>query len=839
VWRVTIKGLLAHKLRLALTALAIVLGVTFIAGTFVLTDTLHSTFDTLFGNIYQHVDFQVRGVAQLGSGGGATRNPVSESLLPTVRAVPGVEVAEGTIGGYAQFISHDGTAISTGGAPTIGVGWDPHPQLSPLRLAAGGPPTNAHEVVMDLGTADKYHFSVGQKVRILLRGPTQTFTISGLARFGTANNLAGATLAAFELPTAQRVLGQVGKFDAINVVAQPGTDQAQVQRAIAAVLPHDVEVVTGQTVVNEATNQVSQGLGFFNTALLVFGFIALFVGGFTILNTFSIIVGQRTRELALLRIVGASRRQVFRSVLGEAVIVGLVSSLVGLGLGVLAALGLEALLKGFGITLPSGPLVFEARTVIVCVIVGVGVTLVSAISPARRAVRIAPVAAVSDQQTETDVSMRRRITWGSVITVLGVIGLAYGLTKPAIAFVGLGAVLGFVGVALLSPVVARPMASGIGRPLARLLGMSGRLGRENSMRSPRRTAQTASALMVGLALVSAIAVFGASLARSATHSVQQAIRADIIVTTPNNAQGGFSITVAPRASAVPGVTATSTVYQDQFEVQGKVQGLTAVSTYQLAQTVNLQMTEGSSAALTAGQLLIDTKTANAKHLSAGDTVPVKFAKTGHTVMRIGGVYQDNGLIGSYLVGDRFFLAHFNNELPIAVLLKTDGSAAVEQQVKHALSGYPNLKIQSRAEFEQSQQQQVNQLLGLIYALLALAVIIALIGIVNTLMLSVFERTHEIGLLRAVGMRRRQIRAMIRSESVILAVFGALIGIVVGTLLGIALVSSLRSQGITEMVVPIPSLIIFLVLAALLGLLAASWPARRAAKLDVLAAIAAE
>ena len=545
MWRVTIKGLLAHKLRLVLTGLAIVLGVTFIAGTFVLTDTLHSTFDTLFSNIYQNVDFQVRGVAQLGSGGGATRNPVPESVLATVRAVPGVEVAEGAVAGTAQFISHDGTAISTGGAPTLGVSWDPAQQLSPLRLAAGGPPTTPHDVVMDLGTAKKYGFSVGQQVRILLRGPTQTFTISGLTRFGTADNLAGATLAAFQLPTAQRILGEVGKFDAISVVAQPGADKSQVQRAIASALPRGVEVVTGQTVINEQTSQVSQALGFFNTALLVFGFIALFVGGFTILNTFSIIVGQRTRELALLRIVGASRRQVFRSVLGEAAIVGLVSSLVGLGLGVLAAIGLEALLSGFGVTLPSGPIVFEARTVIVCLIVGVGVTLVAAISPARRAVRIAPVAAVSEQQTEAEIPLRRRITWGVVITRLGVIGLAYGLTKPPIAFVGLGALLGFVGVTLLAPVVARPMASGIGRPLARLLGMSGRLGRENSMRSPRRTAQTASALMVGLALVSVIAVFGASLSSSATASVQQAIRADIIITTSNKAPGRFQYHCRP------------------------------------------------------------------------------------------------------------------------------------------------------------------------------------------------------------------------------------------------------------------------------------------------------
>ncbi len=841
MWRVTIKGLLAHKLRLALTALAIVLGVTFIAGTFVLTDTLHNTFDTLFGNIYQNIDFQVRGVAQFGSGGTATRNPVPESLVATVQGVPGVEAAEGSVTGYAQYIGHDGKAISTGGAPTLGVSFDPNQQISALRLVQGTRPTTPDDVVMDLGTAQKYHFSVGQRVRILLQGPTKTFTISGIARFGTADNLAGATLAAFDIPTAQSLLGAVGQFDTINVVTQPGADKAVVQHAIARVVPRGVEVVTGQTVVNEATNAIGQALGFLNTALLVFAFIALFVGGFTILNTFSITVGQRTRELALLRIVGASRRQVFRSVLGEAAIVGVVASLIGLGLGVLAAVGLEKLLSGFGVTLPSGSLVFEARTVIVCLVVGVGVTLVAAISPARRAVRIAPVAAVSAQQTEEEVPLRRRFTRGGIITVIGVALLAWGLTAPAIALVGLGAVLIFVGVAMLAPAVARPIASVIGRPLARLLGTSGRLGRENSMRSPRRTAQTSSALMVGLALVSAIAVFGASLSRSATASVDNAISADLIVSTTNNSgNGNFSQVVPTVASSVPGVTASTTVYGNQFEFRSSLESLLAIGTKEMSQTVILNTTSGSGApALAAGDLLVDTTTANSDHLTVGEPVPVKFALTGRQTMRIGGIYQPNALVGHFLVSQAFFLRHFQNPLPGAVLLKTDGSSGVEHAVARALAPYPNVKVQSRAQFEASESAQVNQLLGLVYALLALAVVIALIGIVNTLMLSVFERTHEIGLLRAVGMKRRQIRAMIRSESVILAVFGAIIGIIIGTGLGIALVSALHSQGITNTVVPVSSLIVFLILAALLGLLAASWPARRAARLDVLAAIASD
>jgi putative ABC transport system permease protein len=837
MWKVTIKGLLAHKLRLALTALAIVLGVTFISGTFVLTDTLHNTFSNLFGNIYSKIDFQVRGVAQLGTGGNAVRNELPQSLLTTVQAVPGVAAAEGEVSGYAQFISPDGKAIQTGGAPTLGVNFDPDQQLSSLHLIQGGAPATASDVVMDAGTAQKYGFRVGQQVRVLTAGPTRTFTISGIAEFGNANNLAGATVAAFTLPTAQSIVQEPGKLDDINVVTAPGASKAAVQQAIAKVLPAGVQVVTGQTVVNESTDSVNQALGFFSTALLVFAFISLFVGGFTIFNTFSIIVGQRTRELALLRIVGASRRQVFRSVLGEAAITGLVSSAIGLGLGVLAALGLQALLRGFGITLPPGPLVFEPRTVLVGLLVGIGVTVVAAFGPARGAVRIPPVAALSDRQSGPAASLRRRFIIGAAAALLGVAVLALGLAKPAIALVGIGAVAIFVGTAVLAPAIARPLSGVIGRPLAGLLGEPGKLGRENSMRSPRRTAQTASALMVGLALVAAMSVFGASVSRSATSSADQAISADLIVTATGS--GAVSNSAVSLATAVPGVTASSKVYNGQFEFTSTLATLTAVSTANLASTVILRMTSGTSAALNSGELLIDTTTAQNKHLAVGDTVASRFALTGPATLRIGGIYQTNALIGSYLVSSAFFLSHFPAQPPGALLLRTTGGTSVNNAVTNALAPFPNIQVQTKAQFEATQVSSVNQLLGLVYALLALAVLIALIGIVNTLMLSVFERTREIGLLRAVGMRRRQVRTMIRSEAVILAIFGAIIGIIIGTAMGVALVSSLKQQGITVTVVPVSSLVIFLVLAAVLGLIAATWPARRAAKLDVLAAIAAQ
>ena len=847
MWRITVKGLRAHKLRLALTALAIVLGVTFVTGTLVLTDTLNNTFTTLFGQVYQNINFEVRGVAAFPTSGaaGAIRKPIPESIIAAVKDVPGVAVAEGGVSGYAQFIAPNGKAVTTGGAPTIGLSYGADRRLSSLRLVAGMPPTTSTQVVMDQGTARKYHFSVGNQVRILLPGSPQTFTLSGIVAFGTADNLAGATIAAFNLPTAQQLFGEQGHLNTIDVITTPNANKTAVEHGISAVLPAGVEVVTGQTVAAEQSSAINQSLGIFSTALLVFALISLFVGGFTIFNTFSITVGQRTRELALLRIVGASRRQVFRSVLFEALLLGVTASLVGIGLGVLTASGLEALIKAFGITLPSGSLVFQSRTVFVGLLVGVGVTVVSAISPARQAVKIPPIAAMSTYEVAQRESSARRLTIGAVIGVAGIVVLAIGLSQPAIQLVGIGAVGIFIAVGILAPAIARPVSSVLGRPLARILGVSGRIGRKNSMRSPRRTAQTSAALMVGMALVSTIAVYGASLSKSATGTVSDAVSADYIITAratggPNT---GFSLGTTEAVAKVPGVTRVTNVNSGQLEISRSLATLSSLAPSDLSSTVILKMSSGAAAkSLAEGQLLIDTNTANTNHLSVGSVVPVTFAETGPTTMRIGGIFKPNALLGSYLTGSAFFHTHFAaTTLPVALLLATSTGATppTSAAVKAALRGYPNLTVQTRAEFQKTEQTSIDQLLGLIYALLALAILIALIGIVNTLMLSVFERTHEIGLLRAVGMRRRQIRAMIRSEALILSVFGALIGVVVGTGLGVALADSLKQQGITDIVIPFTNLVIFLLLAALLGLGAATWPARRAARLNVLEAIATE
>jgi putative ABC transport system permease protein len=841
--RVTLRGLAARKLRLSLTALAIALGVTFVTGTLVLGDTLNRTFNNLIGTAYQHVSLQIRGQAEL-SGADTTvnstanRRPVPASIAAQVRHVPGVAYVNGSVSGYAQFLAPNGDAIGSGGSSTLGFSFDPNRQLSPYRLVTGRAPSGPDDVVMDKATAQKYHYAVGDRVLMNLPDRPERFTVTGIVTYGSDDNLAGITLAGFDLATAQRLFHSHNSYDTISVLADRDADNVALQRAIAQILPPRVEVVSGQAVANELSNAVDNALSFISTALLIFAAIALFVGAFTIFNTLSITVGQRTRELALLRLVGAGRRQVFGSVLAEAALTGVIASLAGLGLGVVAALGLKALLKAFGITLPSAPLVFDARTPIVAVAVGVLVTVIAAIIPARRAVRVAPVAALCDQSAEVAQGLRRRrVIGGAVAALLGAVAVVMGLAQAAVGLVGLGVLAVFAAVAMLVPVAARPLSAVLGRPLASMLGTAGRLGRENAMRNPRRTAQTASALMIGLALVSAIAVLGASLSTSAARQVDSAVNADYLIT----GSGGFSRSVVPAVSRLPGVTTVTAVYRGQFEFRGALSSLAAATPRRLSQTVNLHITQGrGAAAMAAGELLVDANTARSDHLSVGSRVGVRFAQTGATTLRVGGIFASNPLVGSFIVSDGFFLSHFDNPLPSGVLLRTaPGTPPLNAQLNRVLTPYANVSSKTRAQFESDQKHAINQQLGLVYVLLALAIVVALIGIVNTLMLSVFERTREIGLLRAVGMKRRQVRSMIRSESVIVALFGAVVGIVVGSGLGIALVVSLRNSGVTSLSVPVATLVAFLVLSAVLGLGAATWPARRAARLDVLAAIATE
>jgi putative ABC transport system permease protein len=845
MWRATIKGLLAHKVRLGLTALAIVLGVAFVAGTFILTDTMGKAFDDLFATVNKGVAVQVSGVPKFesnGAGGetaGAAERVPTE-LLATIRGVDGVRAAEGGLTGYAQLVDKKGKAISTGGAPTFGVSWTDDASLNPLRLRQGRPPKASGEIVVDAHTAQSHELHVGDQVTVLLEGPPMKATIVGIAGFGEADNLGGATLVAFDPQTAQTALNGKGKFDEIDVASKPGVSPEELRDRIQNVLPANFQAKTGQEAAQKNSDDIKQALSFFNIALLVFAAIALFVGAFIIFNTFQILVTQRTRELALLRALGASPAQVRRSVIAEALIVGFLASVAGLAAGFLLAVGLQGLLKAFGIDLPSTTMQLLPRTIIAAFAVGVGTTLVSSIMPAIRAARVAPVAALRESQPAEYRGSPRRTATGLIITALGVAALMYGLLgggSNAAAMVGLGAAMVFFGVAVLSPLIVRPVARFLGAPLPRV---SGKLGRENALRNPKRTASTAAALMIGLGLVAFVSIFAQSIKASSDKILRETLKADYIVSTTQFT--GFSQDVANRLRSDPDFATVSEFRLGVFGYRGRAQQVQAVDPTNVDDVVQVDMKEGSLSELGDNDILVFEDAAKSHGWTVGDTIEAEFARTGKQKLRIVGIYTDDRILGPYVITLSAYDKNFVEQLDDVVLVKTAAGtspAKARAAADRVAKAFPNVKLEDQAQFRQSQADQVDQLLGLIMALLGLAIIIALVGIVNTLALSIYERTREIGLLRAVGMVRGQVKAMIRWESVIIAVFGALLGTAVGVFFGWAMVQALSDQGITELAIPGGQLVVFIVLAALAGVLAAWFPARRAAKLDVLAAIAYE
>ncbi|MGZ4131474.1 MAG: ABC transporter permease [Actinomycetota bacterium] len=850
MWRATIKGLLAKKVRLVLTALSVVLGIGFVAGTYVLTDTMNSAFDQLFAATSQASDVTVRSTTAFtpeqngGGGGGQERTPVPASLLETVRQVPGVDVAVGSVQGYAQFVDpKTGDAVGGFGPPTIGLNWN---ELSDrvLTIREGGPPQGPDQVLVDAATAQKYGMRVGAQVRILLVGPPKVFTISGIVGFGTADNLAGATLAVFDTRTAQQVLDKHGVFDAIEARGDTGVTPTQLRADIQKVLPSGVEAVTTADVGAEAAAQFRQALGFFQTALLVFAGVALFVGSFIIFNTFSIIVAQRTRELALLRALGASRGQVLVSVIAEAILVGLVASAIGVLAGIGIAVGLKALLHAFGIELPSTGVVVQTRTIVVSLVVGTVITTLAAILPARRAAAVAPVEALreADPAAIHERGRGRRLAVAGLIAVVGVAALLYGLfgsPDKAYVYVGLGAALTFVGIAMLSPYVAGPVASVLGAPLARL-GSSGGLGRRNAMRNPRRTARTSSALMIGLGLVAMVAILASSLKASFDAALQKSLTADFTIATTNFSS--FSPDVRTQVASVPGVLAASAFRQAGFQVDGQNAFVTGFDPATISEVTVLDFAQGSLDALGPDGVLVSQHVADARGWSVGDTVDAAFASVGAHPLTIAGILKDAGVVGDYAIAIDTFQRLFVQQLDSFILVKLQPGADVattQKAIEASVKDFANIQVLDQATFRQQQEGFIDQLLGLVTALLAMAILIALFGIVNTLSLSIHERTRELGLLRAVGMSRRQAKRMVRVESVIIALFGALLGILVGVFFGWALQHSLIGQGITELKIPVGTLVVYVVFAALAGVLAAIPPARRAAKLDVLQAIAYE
>lgn len=844
--RATFKSLLARKLRLVLSALSVVIGVAFVAGTFVLTDTLNRTFDNLFQRIDRGTSVEVRGATAFDTnnqGGGDDRPPLPDSVLARVRGVDGVKDAAGDVSGYAQIVNPaTSKVIRNGGAPGLGVNWIDSPTLSSAEIRQGAPPRGPNEIAVDRNTFTTSNLKLGESVVVLTKRAPERHRIVGTFTVGGEDSVGGATVVAFDTPTAQRVLLEPGQLTGIRIAAADGVAQEELASRVAKVLPPNAEAITGKALAEENSNVIKRGIGFFTTFLLIFAGSSVFVSAFIIFNTFTMLIGQRVRELALLRAVGASRRQVRRSVLLEAVVVGLVGATVGLALGVALALGLREALAAFGVELPGGGLVFAPRTVIVAYLIGVVVTSAAAYLPARKAATVPPVAAMRETYVLPTRSLRTRGIAGVATTALGagllVAGL-FGGGGAAAWLVGAGAGLCFLGVATLSPLLSRPVTRVLGAPLPTLFGTTGKLGRENAMRNPRRTSATASALMIGLAVVSAFAVLGASIKQSTRDVVSDSLGADYFLTAGNFGQG-FSTEVARSLAGKPGVELATGLRVGEAQIAGSRSQVLAGDPAALPGVLALQRVEGNLRALRDGAMLVSEQTAKDKGYRVGQQVPVVYPQTGRAALTVVGTYKRNQIAGDHLISLGEYTRHYNNGLDMFVLVKRAPGAdpaITRAAVEAAVAAYPNVDVRDQAQFIKQQEDQVNRLLGIVYVLLALTVSIAFFGIINTLALSVIERTREIGLLRAVGMSRRQLRRMIRLESVVISVFGALLGLAIGSVFGWALVSALSDQGLTSFAYPGVTVVVIVLVAAVLGILAAIFPARRAAKMDVLRAIA--
>lgn len=850
--RVTLRGLLAHKVRLIATAVAVVLGVAFMAGTQVLTSSISASFDKIFADVYASIDVVVRSSDEVETPFGPQRDRISDSVLPTVESVPGVEAAEGQVFGQIRVLGRDGKPLlQTQGPPNFLLNWLTAPALNGWNLTDGTAPTGPDQLVLDAKSARDGGFAVGDMVAVSATNGIAEYRMVGVATFGDLDTWGGAQVALFDTVTAQSLVGEPGSYDWISIAGADGVSQSELTERVSLVIPSDTQAITGKAFTEENQDAFQKLIAIFNTFLLVFALIALFVGSFIIYNTFTIIVAQRTRELALLRALGAGRRQVLGSVMIEAAVVGLAASAIGVGLGVLLAIGLNALMQSVGFSAPNTPIVIPPAAVISSVMVGTFITLASAVLPARRAATIAPIAAMRDVAVESTGTSRRRIAIGVLLLIAGAASLWFGLygeSDSGLQLVGLGAFLVFMGFTVLGPVTAGPMARLLGAPLARLGGVSGRIARENAMRNPKRTATTASALMIGVGLVGFIAVTAQSLKVSVVDAINSSVTAQYVVTTD-----GFGATALPRdlvdqIDALPEVETSAAISATFANIDGDAKVIIATRPAAFEKVVALEDVQGSFAELGVGGIAIPKKMASDKKLSLGDTLAVSFVHGGPPTLVIESIYDTRFPIQGpgYFINDELFAevtpADQQTAQSIYISLNdtsAEGIAAAEQPLEQLTSAVPGAKLQDLKEFTKAQTDQANQFLVVVYVLLALALVIAIVGVINTLLLSVYERTRELGLLRAVGMSRRQVRSSIRSESVIIALIGTIIGLGIGLVFGWALVTALRDEGITSFAIPWSQLVVIVLLAALAGIGAALYPAWRASRLDVLQAISSE
>jgi putative ABC transport system permease protein len=845
--RASWKSLLARKLRLLMSAFAIVLGVAFVAGSLVFTDTLGRAFTNILAESVG--DVVVRPTGAVSDGNTLSAKTLPASLVTELAKTEGAARADGNVTSLGVFvIDRSGKVIGGQGAPGIAAGYRSGPAahgLDGLTISSGRPPAKAGEITLDPQTAKKAGYKVGDIVPLVTSGsqPSMKATMVGVGEFA-GGSMAGASLTLFDTRTAQQLF-QGGKdvYSDIWVTAGTGVSQAELRDRVQATLPAGVEALTGDKAADEAATEINKALSFISTFLLIFAGISLVVGSFLIVNTFSILVAQRSRELALFRALGASRRQVSRSVLFEALVMGFVGSTVGLGLGFALALGIKALFAMIGLDLSGSPLVFEPRTAVAAYLVGMLVTAFAAYLPGRRASRISPIEALRDDVAMPESSIRRRTIVGAAMTALGAAAMGVGLftdVSNAISYIGGGILFVVLGVALASPVIGRPVVAIVGLFYRRMFGTVGRLAEQNAARNPRRTAATASALMVGLTLVSMMAVFGQSAKASIDKTIGESISADYVV---SNAVGvPFSPTIVDQVAKVPGVDAVARFRYAAAKMNGESTQIGGIEPAAFAKAMDVTMDSGKIGDLTGASLLVERNRAKDLGLKVGDSVKMSIAgkEAGY---RVAGIFKAlPNIYSEYLTSlDAISAAGLVPADNVAYVVRSPGaeSAQVRAGIDSVIADLPTITLKDQAEFAAEQRAPIDQVLMLIYALLGLAVVIAVLGIINTLALSVIERTREVGLLRAVGLSRRQLRTMVRLESTVISLLGAVLGVSLGLVFGIALQRSQADSGIEVLSIPGGQLAIFVALAALVGVLAAVWPARRAAKLDVLRAVTTE
>lgn len=834
---------LARKGRLFLTSLAIILGTAFLSGTFIFSDTLNKTFDQLFSDVFKDVDVYVRSSNFVEVPfGGEQRGRISVSQLDTVRAVPGVLDAVGDIQAFARIIGKDGKGLgSENGPPTFG-------GIASLSMAgfwnvdSGRLPNGSNEMMMDRATAKVGKFAIGEIVRVNAQSGSREFTLVGIANYGDVSSPGGATFALFDQPTASEFLLTPGFVDAFLVHGDGSLTDIELAARISTALPTSakLETLTGAEITKETQDQIGQALSFLSTFLTAFSLIALGIGCFVIYNVFSITAAQRLRENALLRAIGASRRQITRALLIEALVVGLLGSILGFFVGIGLSRGLTALLNAVGLDIPSTGLSIESRTVTITIITGVIVTVLSAILPARRAGKVPPLAALRDTAIETTGSNKKRFAIGLATLALGAAALIAAGAGASTVFLGLGVLFVFAGVLIVGPGVAKPVALWIGRPIEKLRGVTGAMARQNAARNPKRTARTAAPVLIGVALVTAFTAFAASVKSEIRDTIGSQFRGDFAVSAPNNGFGGLSPTLVDELGVMPQVAQASGLGFATIKINGKGEFVQVINPQTAQGIFELEMVQNKQESLTPTGILVSENRAKSKGWKIGTLIDIVMVDGTAKKLAIQGTYRPSGFIGPYVVDRGVFGGTNNSFFDTVIYLKLKDGVSTSD-ARDALTAVTTDKglgeLQSRDEFIDSQSGQVNQILGLIYGLLALSVVIAIVGIVITLLLSVFERQREIGLLRAVGMTRSQVRTTVRWESVITSMFGAVVGVVLGIVMGVVLMAVLADNGIAAFRLPIKSTLIILVLSFVIGVIAAIYPARRATKIEIMQAIA--